>query len=753
MGAPDFNRVWRGWGFLGDEKEEMKRRGIVLVISIALLIIASGIIVSANNASNQIVQQTSAPLEQWNKTFGGASYDNGHEVQQTSDSGYIITGSTDSYGAGWEDVWLIKTDKNGNEEWNKTFGGGYRDFGISVRQTSDGGYIITGTYRITEIGISFSSGDVWLIKTDKNGNNEWTKTFGGADYDSGRSVQQTSDGGYIITGDTDSYGAGRVDVWLIKTDKNGNEQWNKTFGGNASDESESIQQTSDGGYIIIGFTDSYGVDGRDVWLIKTDKNGNEQWNRTLGGAAYDYGESVQETSDGGYIITGFTYSYGAGSWDVWLIKTDKNGNEEWNKTFGGTASDWGESVQQTSDGGYIITGSTESYGAGEWDVWLIRTDRNGNEEWNRTFGGAGYDFGNSAQQTSDGGYIITGCTESYGAGERDVWLIKLAPPVSLGEAVDNTALSWNTGGNANWFRQNITYYYNGDAAQSGVISHNESTWIQTTVTGPGILRFYWSTSSEANHDFLECYIDGMRQERISGNVSWQQKNYSINSGSHTLQWRYVKDGSVNAGMDAGWLDKVEFMQVMPPLNVSVTAAIDPVTPGGYSQVTVRVTTTKGTPLSDASVSVSATGGSLSPTSGTTDSKGEFKSTYTAPSVETTQTYTISATASKAGYISGSGSATITVKTLPQSETVIIPSWEDPQMKIENHAKRGVTVTFTGPTPTTIYLESGATESRRFTPGVYSIRATSPGATPATISATLSKGYMYILRIFERVGYP
>ena len=190
------------------------------------------------------------------------------------------------------------------------------------------------------------------------------------------------------------------------------------------------------------------------------------------------------------------------------------------------------------------------------------------------------------------------------------------------------------------------------------------------------------------------------------------------------------------------------------LKVSVTKAIDPVTPGGYSQVTVHVSTTEGTPVSDAIVSVSATGGSLSPTSGTTNPKGEFKSIYNAPNVTTTQTYIISATASKAGYISGSGSDTITVKTLPQSETAIIPSWENPQVKIENHANRDVTVTFTGHTSAIIYLKSGATESRRFAPGEYSIRATAPGASPATIRATLSKGYMYILRIFEiRVGYP
>jgi hypothetical protein len=271
---------------------------------------------------------------------------------------------TESYGAGRDDVWLIKTDKNGTEEWTRSFGGADDDGSFSVQQTSDGGYIITGE---TE---SYGAGwdDVWLIKTDKNGTEEWTRTFGGADDDGGFSVQQTSDGGYIITGVTESYGAGRNDVWLIKTDKNGTEEWTRTFGGADDDGGMVVLQTSDGGYLIIGETDSYGADWDDVWLIKTDKNGTEEWTRTFGGFSWARVESIMRTSDGGHIITGGTRHYG----DVRLIKRDKNGNDEWNKTFGGAEDDRGKSVQQTSDGGYIITGYTESYGAGGSDVWLIK---------------------------------------------------------------------------------------------------------------------------------------------------------------------------------------------------------------------------------------------------------------------------------------------------------------------------------------------------------------------------------------------
>jgi hypothetical protein len=292
----------------------------------------------------------------WTKTYGGSSNDQGQSVQQTTDGGYIIAGSTWSYGNGWSDIWLIKTDSNGDTTWTKTFGGSMVDEGRSVQQTTDGGYIITGSTA------SFGNGerDVWLIKTDSNGDTTWTKTFGGSSDDEGHSVQQTTDGGYIITGYTES---GLSDVWLIKTDSNGDTTWTKTFGGSSDDWGHSVQQTTDGGYVITGYKGS--SNGPDIWLIKTDSEGSEEWNQTFGGSNSDRGYSVQQTTDGGYIITGSTSSFGNGDYDVWLIKTDSQGNEQWNQTFGGSNSDRGYSVQQTTDGGYIITGSTSSFGNGD----------------------------------------------------------------------------------------------------------------------------------------------------------------------------------------------------------------------------------------------------------------------------------------------------------------------------------------------------------------------------------------------------
>ena len=363
------------------------------------------------------------------KIFGGTNRDVASTVQQTEDGGFIFLGETESQGFGDSDFWLVKTDFHGDREWDRTFGGSDQDVARSGKQTSDGGFILAGYTQSSGAGAQ----DVWLIKTDVNGNQEWEKTFGGGGSDVAYSIQQTDDGGYIIAGYTSSFGSGSTDVWLIKTDALGEEEWSRTFGGTESDEARSVQQTDDGGYILIGTTRSFSDWYSDLWLVKTDANGIEEWNYTFGGNISDVGKSVKQTSDGGFILAGYTQSYGEGTdFDLYLIKTDPYGQGVWSKLFGGSEGDFGQSVIQTEDGGYIITGSTNSFGDSSGDVWLVKTDAEGIEEWTNTAGGNSSDAGYCIQQTSDGYYIIVGHTTAPGESEPRVLLIRADPNGNTG---------------------------------------------------------------------------------------------------------------------------------------------------------------------------------------------------------------------------------------------------------------------------------------------------------------------------------
>ncbi|MFB0509388.1 MAG: T9SS type A sorting domain-containing protein [bacterium] len=376
------------------------------------------------------------------RIYGDSGPDLGYSVQQTRGGGYIIAGETWPLGEELQDVYLIKTDSLGNPQWQRTYGGSSYDLGRSVQQTFDGGYIITGG---TE---SFGAGgtDVYLIKTDANGDTVWTRTYGGSYGDWGLSVVQTPDSGYILTGVTMSFGAGDWDVYLIKTDKNGEMVWAKTFGWENMDCGNSIALTPDGGYIIGGVTYSTPNGEGDIYIIKTKANGDTIWTKTYGGDAYEWGAPIAVTNDGGYIVTGerlisrncgslrikpktfsFTGQLIACSQqenrDVWILKLNATGDTIWTKTYGGLDCDCGLSIQPTQDNGYIIAGHTTLLGTGE-DVWLIKTDSQGDTVWTKIYGGAYRDEGWAVRQTLDGGYIIAGGTDSFGTGLDDVYLIK-----------------------------------------------------------------------------------------------------------------------------------------------------------------------------------------------------------------------------------------------------------------------------------------------------------------------------------------
>lgn len=357
----------------------------------------------------------------WTKTYGGTGWDRGYSLEQTLDGGYVLLGYTTSFGAGGEDVYLMKIDSNGDTLWTRTYGGANHDRGFVIRQTNDNGFVIVGmTY-------SFGSGqsDVYLIKTDSLGNQLWAQTYGGDSADHGTSVQQTSDSGYVIVGKTRSFGADDLDIYIIKTNSDGETLWAKTYGGIQIDHSRAIQQTADGGYIIGGSVESQD----NIFLLKTNAQGDSTWSRTYGpGECHD----VQITSDNGYILAGYRYFPPSFNAQFFMIRTNSTGDTLWTRALGSdTSEDHAYSIYITSDGGHILAGARKYVGSANIDAYLIRTDSMGDLVWTNTYGGEGEDRAVTVQQTADNGYVVVGYTSSFGAGNDDVYLLKIEPD-SLG---------------------------------------------------------------------------------------------------------------------------------------------------------------------------------------------------------------------------------------------------------------------------------------------------------------------------------
>ncbi len=290
----------------------------------------------------------------WTRRFGGAW------VEQTPDSGFVVVGGVDS------GICLVKTDAGGDTLWKRIYPG--NNAASMVEQTADGGFVMAGTASYS----SPSGGDVYIIKTDAGGETLWTRTYGGPDDDEGNSIRQTSDGGYIIAAFTRSFGQ---TIWLIRTDSIGDTLWTRAFGGDSFSFSAWAQQTMDGGYFVAGWTWSYSPSPQ-TYLVKTNSTGDTLWTRTIGGLGWSEGRSGQQVSDGGYVVVG-TFEDTTGDIDVLLVRTDAGGDTLWTRTIGGTSFDLGLSVQQTADGGYVICGETYSFGAGEADFYLVKTDENG----------------------------------------------------------------------------------------------------------------------------------------------------------------------------------------------------------------------------------------------------------------------------------------------------------------------------------------------------------------------------------------
>jgi regulation of enolase protein 1 (concanavalin A-like superfamily) len=354
----------------------------------------------------------------WTRTYGGAGADEARCVQWTSDGGYIIAGRTQSFGAGGWDCYLVKTDSNGDIEWTRTFGGGGSDEAYYLYETNDGGYVIAGRTDSEGGGLY----DFWLIRTDSEGNALWRKTYGGANSEEAFCVQQTYDNGFIMAGDI-THANGYSNALLIKTDSAGNAEWVRAYGGDYDDGARSVCQTPDGGYIIAGDTYNYGAGLSDIYVIKIDTDGDTIWTRTYGGSSHEHARCIRRYPDS-FVIVGSTESFGSGYSDFYLIKTDSIGDTLWTRTFYGVQDDYGAAFQQTIDGGYIIAGWTGIRDRHR-DICLIKTLQNGDFMWRRIYGGAGHDAANFVQLTSPRFYMVAGYTESFGAGDSDFWLLKV----------------------------------------------------------------------------------------------------------------------------------------------------------------------------------------------------------------------------------------------------------------------------------------------------------------------------------------
>jgi hypothetical protein len=318
----------------------------------------------------------------WHKTWGELivdKYNGGKSVLQTLDGGFLAAGSTKMYGAGNSDAWLIRTDGNGNELWNRTYGGAQNDSAYDIKATNDGSYVFAGSFQPKQN----APRKIWLVKINSTGGEQWNSTINGSYNGYAESIQVTSDGGFVIAGWTSSYGYknGYYDAWLIKTNSTGHELWNKTYGDIYSDMGFSAIETSDGGLAFIGYTNNSAKSNNfDMWLVKTNSNGTMQWNRTYGGNRYEEGFALAQTSDNGFILTGFQQSFDINKL-LWVLKTNETGFEEWNRTYGNKASDAGRAVQQTDDGGYFIAGQDDDHFVGStYYSYLIKTNSQGTLE-------------------------------------------------------------------------------------------------------------------------------------------------------------------------------------------------------------------------------------------------------------------------------------------------------------------------------------------------------------------------------------
>ncbi len=545
-----------------------------------------------------LVSFTAKPQIQWQKSLGGNFWDEANSIVQTSDGGYIVAGSSASNDGdvsgnhGNYDYWIVKLDDSGNIQWQRSLGGSDFDQANSIIHTSDGGYIVAGFSKSNDGDVSGNHGneDYWIVKLNSTGNIQWQKSLGGNNDDEANSIVQTSDGGYIVAGASKSNDGnvsgnhGGSDYWIVKLDSAGNIQWQMSHGGSNDDEAYSIVQTSDGGYIVAGASKSNNNDvsgnhgDYDYWIVKLDASGNIQWQKSYGGDFEDKAYSIVQTLDGRYVVAGASMSLGGdvienhGASDYWIVKLDSSGNIQWQKSLGGNAADEAHSIIQTSDGGYAVAGISSSNDGDVSghngnttysDYWIVKLDTSGNLQWENSFGGSEEDEAYSIVQTSDGGYIVAGSSQSNNGdvsgnhGTLDYWIVKLMYNISSKNACYGT----NTGtATVEWF----------DNVEPSYLWSNGDTTATADSLGEG---WYYVTINYNSYTIIDSVYVGEFDSLSIQLFSYDPSCYGLDNGSI--------DASVSGGT--------------PPYSYlwntgQTTFAINDLAPGTYS---VTVTDTNG----------------------------------------------------------------------------------------------------------------------------------------------------------------
>ncbi|MBF0318778.1 MAG: hypothetical protein HQL01_03085 [Nitrospirae bacterium] len=366
-------------------------------------------------------------------TIGGFFDDAAYTVALAPDNGTVLGGYTRSYGAGDRDFLIVKLDAAGLPLWQYTYGGTGDEDIQSIKATSDGGLIVAG-YTTT-----FGAGqyDMWIVKLSSTGAIQWQKTYGGPLTEYAKSIEQTPDGGYIVVGYTASFGAGAHDIWLLRLNADGSVRWQKTCGGPGLENTYAVRQASASGFIVAGQANNFNLlpssGNQDVWLLKLGESGNIEWQKSYGGPGIESVYTVENTAEGGYIFAAYSDSFNAGDLDVWIVKLNADGLILWQKAEGGSGDDQAFSISRMPDNGYVAAGDTNSFGAGGLDAWVFKINAQGEVLWQKTFGGGLDDSAHaySSAVYADGGIAIAGQTSSFGAGGSDLWVIRLSKDGTL----------------------------------------------------------------------------------------------------------------------------------------------------------------------------------------------------------------------------------------------------------------------------------------------------------------------------------